>query len=99
QVVSPAFKIEQATMGIDEMNTADFSVYPNPFSNELNIKLPASVKGDYILKISDLNGKTIHSQKQNDKSFIWNGTSLPKGIYILSIESNGKTVAKKIVKK
>src|SRR5690606_17463093 len=99
QVVSPAFKVEQATMGIDEMNTADFSVYPNPCSNELNIKLPASVKGDYSLKISDWNGKTIHSQKQNDKSFIWNGTSLPKGIYILSIESNGKTVAKKIVKK
>ncbi len=99
QIVSPAFKIEQATMGIEEINNTDFSVYPNPFTNELNIQLPESVKEDYVFKISDLTGKIIHSQIQNEKSFVWNGASLPKGIYILTIESNGKTVAKKIMKK
>lgn len=99
QIVSPAFKIEQATMGIAEINNADFSVYPNPFTNELNIQLPKSVKENYVFKISDLTGKIIHSQIQNEKSFVWNGASLPKGIYILTIESNGKTVAKKIMKK
>lgn len=99
QVVSPAFKIEQATMGIEEINNTDFSIYPNPFSNQLNIQLPESVKGNYTFTISDLTGKMIHSQKQNDKSFTWNGASLPKGIYTLTIESNGKAIAKKIMKK
>lgn len=99
QIVSPAFKIEQATMGIDEMNNTNFSVYPNPFSNEINIQLPENLKESYIFRISDLTGKTIYSQKQTDKSFAWNGSSLLKGIYILSIENNGITIAKKIIKK
>ena len=99
QIISPAFKIEQATMGVEEVNQSGFTVYPNPFTNELNVQLPENLKGNYIFKVSDLSGKTIYAQSQNDKSFVWNGSSLPKGVYVLSIENNGKTITKKVVKK
>jgi len=100
QVISPAFKVEQATMGIEEVNQSIFTVYPNPFTNELNIQLPESFKGNYTFKVSDVSGKVIYRESEKlENKFAWNGSSLPKGIYILSIESNGKTIAKKVVKK
>ncbi|MFA5618785.1 MAG: T9SS type A sorting domain-containing protein [Weeksellaceae bacterium] len=100
QVISPAFKIEQATMGIEEIDKSGFTVYPNPFTNEINIKLPENLKGNYTFKVSDITGKLIFIQKNRTESqFVWNGTSLPKGIYILSIENNGKVIAQKVIKK
>lgn len=98
QVISPAFKLND-TMGVTESYQFDFAIYPNPFSNELNIS-PKNLKGNFTFKISDLNGKTIYSEDKNsNEDFIWNGASLPKGVYILSIRNNGKTIAKKIIKK
>ncbi|MFA7686897.1 MAG: T9SS type A sorting domain-containing protein [Moheibacter sp.] len=99
QIVSPAFKIEQANMGIEEINQSSFSVYPNPFTNEVNIKLPENVKGNYTFNVTDLSGRMVYTKNQSEKSFIWNGSNLPKGVYILSIESNGKLIAKKVIKK
>lgn len=99
QVISPAFKVEQSNMGTNEVNPSGLAVYPNPFTNEIKIKLPEYIKGNYDFKVSDITGKTIYRKNQNERSFVWNGSSLPKGVYILSIESNGKTIAKKVVKK
>ena len=100
QIISPAFKVEQATMGIEEVNQSSFTVYPNPFTNEINIQVPETLKGNYTFKVSDVSGKIIYTESgKSENKFAWNGSSLPKGIYILSIESNGKTIAKKVVKK
>jgi len=86
-------------LSLSEWNSQNVKLYPNPFTNEIFIQLPENVGGSYTFKVSDLIGKTIYSQQQTEKSFVFNGTSLPKGIYILSIESNGKIIAKKVVKK
>lgn len=99
QIVSPAFKIGQATMGIDEVTKSNFTVYPNPFVNELNINLPEIIQGTYSFNIYDSAGKTVYHKNQSERSFSWNGSSLPKGIYIISIESNGKVIAQKVIKK
>lgn len=102
QIISPAFKITEINLGVEEVNPSSFIVYPNPFTNEINIQLPETTKGNYTFKVTDLSGKTIDNQNRNAdtaKSFIWNGASFPKGTYILSIENNGKTIAKKVIKK
>jgi len=99
QIISPAFKIEQATMGIKEIDKSVMTVYPNPFTTELNVQLPENFRGNYVFKVSDLSGKTIYSKTQSEKSFTWNGSSLPIGIYTLQIESNGKIIAQKVIKK
>lgn len=100
QVVSPAFKVEQATMGVEETNKSSFTVYPNPFTNELNIQLPENIKGSYNFKVVDLSGLIIFSEySKSENKFVWNGSDLPKGIYILSIESDGKVLTKKVIRK
>lgn len=102
QTISPAFKIAESNLSVEEINTSGFTVYPNPFTNELNMQLPENIKGNYNFKVTDLSGKTIYTQDRNAdaaKSFIWDGSSFTKGTYILSIESNGKTIAKKVMKK
>ncbi|SMC33003.1 T9SS type A sorting domain-containing protein [Moheibacter sediminis] len=99
QIVSPAFKIGEINMEIEEAEKSGLMVYPNPFSSELNIQLPENIKGNYTFKISDLTGKTIYSKSQNEKSFVWNGSPLPKGVYLISIENKVKVIARKVIKK
>lgn len=99
QIISPAFKLND-TMGISEATKSNFTVYPNPFKDNLYIQLPETIKGNSTFRVTDLTGKTIHAENNNaGNTFVWNGSSLPKGIYILSIENNGKVIAKKVIKK
>ena len=100
QVISPAFKINDTFLNIEEVTTAsELSIYPNPFSDELNIILPSNVNGDYFFKVIDVTGKTIYSRTQSEKSFVWDTSFLAKGVYILSIESNEKSMVRKVIRK
>lgn len=99
QVIAPAFKIN-STMGVDDSVKPGFLVYPNPFSDNLNIRIPENIKGNYTFKVTDLTGKLIYTQQKSEAvSFVWNGSSLPRGIYILTFENNGKIIAQKVIKK
>lgn len=100
QTISPAFQLN-STLVIDEIIDSGFRIYPNPFTEEINVQLPETIKGNYYFRIHDLAGKMIHQTQQSTdaKSFRWNGKSLPKGIYILSIENNGKINATRLIKK
>ena len=98
QVISPAFKIKQS-LGIEDIVESNFVVYPNPFSDQLNIVLSENLSGNYTFKVSDMIGRTVYTDNQNEKSFSWNTSVLSKGVYILSIENNGKAVVKKVIKK
>lgn len=100
QTISPAFKLN-STLGVNEVLDSGFTVYPNPFTENLNIQLPSTLTGNYIFRVSDLTGKTIYQNQQSSeiKNFNWNGKSLPKGVYILSVENNGKIIAKRLIKK
>ena len=98
QIISPAFKIN-GTLAVENATNSAFSVYPNPFKENLNIKIPNEVQGKFMVKISDLTGRMVYQKSQTEKSFQFNGSFLPKGMYILSIENQGKVISKKIIKK
>lgn len=98
QIISPAFKVN-GTLAVTENTTSDFAVYPNPFSQILNIKLPSKITGNYVLKITDLSGKTVYSKTQREQQLKWDGSAIPKGVYFLSIENNGEVLTKKVIKK
>lgn len=98
QIISPAFKINEA-LGTQDIVESNFSVYPNPFSEQLNVILPENVTGNYIFRITDLTGRTIYSKNQSDTSFGWNSSFLAQGIYILSVENNGRAISKKVIKR
>lgn len=75
-----------------ETNTTEFSAYPNPTNNELNI----IVSEQSIIRLFDLTGKLINTS--NSTMTTWNISNLENGIYILSIENNGVISTHKIVK-
>lgn len=98
QIISPAFKVNR-TLAVENSTQSSFNIYPNPFSNRLNIKIDDYLKGKYTVKVIDITGKTVYSTIENEKSFIINGSFLPKGVYILSIENEGKITSRKVMKK
>ncbi|MBF8457005.1 T9SS type A sorting domain-containing protein [Kaistella sp. G5-32] len=98
QIISPAFK-RNGTLAVENNSKSSFSVYPNPFSETINIKIPDDIKGSYTFKVTDLTGKTIYTKSQSNQSFSWNGSFLIKGVYILTIENSGKIIAEKVMKK
>ena len=97
QIISPAFKIVQP-LSIQDISRSNFSVYPNPFTEKLNIEFPEDVNGPYTVKVTDFSGRTLYVGNQVDKSIILDGSFLPQGIYILSIKSGGTEIAKKVIK-
>jgi len=79
---------------------SDYSVYPNPFTNNLNIDLPDGFNAKNIIiydllgiKIKELQQSDIHMQKNN--TFEIDSEDLPTGVYFIQI-GNGK--AKMIIK-
>ncbi len=85
---------EQETSKIKELN-----IYPNPFSDILNIQLPA---GNDEIKISllDLSGKLIEQVFNgipNEETFQYFPVNLKSGMYLLKIDDNKHVVFKKII--
>jgi hypothetical protein len=80
--------------------SAKTKIYPNPTNDQLNIELPDN--DTYSLELKDMNGKSVLSSLNGDIIISGNKASsdlrrLSKGIYVLEINSNGKSGVKKIV--
>jgi hypothetical protein len=78
---------------IKKQESALIQVYPNPASNFLNIKL----KGNASLTISDLQGKTFLNSNYDGINGI-DISQLNTGIYLVTIQQNGKMYHAKFVK-
>jgi hypothetical protein len=70
------------------------SVFPNPFSKSVTIRMNDASNFDYIV-IHDVLGKEVLSLPLSANEFIWNGRSysgnpLPGGIYFVTLIREGK---------
>ena len=76
-------------------------VFPNPFRNQLNIELSASlVNASIYVSITDIYGKEIRQYTfENQSSIVLNTMDFPKGVLILNIRNDKKELlsTKKIV--
>ncbi len=79
---------------INENQSFDFSFYPNPAQNKINITSKTQING-YV--ITDLQGKIIRSNRSSNISSI-DVSDLAKGSYVLTLISNEKTSSKLINK-
>ncbi|HOV16352.1 MAG TPA: M1 family aminopeptidase [Candidatus Cloacimonadota bacterium] len=67
--------------------------YPNPFAENLNIRLTDKTASSYLLTVYNLKGRQVwQTHLQHTKEAIWNGKNnagenLPSGIYLLRISS------------
>ena len=85
-------------LSIDNPKELEVTVFPNPFTSELNIGLSNSLNGE--VSILDLQGKLCHQEPINSLTSSLNLSSLMTGVYILNLSNNKDEVIayQKIVK-
>jgi hypothetical protein len=82
----------------NNFNNNEFTIYPNPTNNILNIVLSENISVNKII-IYDLTGKEIKSVsiKINSKDIQTDVSSLPKGIYLLTLQSDKMKYSKTFI--
>lgn len=85
--------LELPTVSIKEVKAYSnkFSQFPNPVTDHLTIKQLHSNK-NLLFTISDLAGRQLISQKSSGPITTINTGNLSSGIYLVTIQDNGKTV-------
>jgi subtilisin family serine protease len=83
---------------VNSLNTQSApSVFPNPFSHELTIKMQDNIAG--ILRLTDLQGREFLVIETSDKNeYTINTEQLSAGIYFLNFISGGELFAWKVIK-
>ena len=72
------------------------SIYPNPVVTNFNIQLDQS---GYTASLYNVQGKEVSAQTTSGTGINIDATGLPKGLYILRIETNdGQMLTRKIIK-
>ena len=86
-----------ASAGINEIETIEALIYPNPFTDVVNIQMKET--SDYTVNLFDVAGRNILSiTAQNSNAIQMNLSELSKGKYTLLISSKEGILSKSIVK-
>ena len=91
------FTIPLGEVGINEANDVSFRMYPNPVESTLNIENLGdanlieifSVVGERVISIDNINTESVRIETNN----------LTKGIYLITVHSNGVVESTKFIKK
>lgn len=85
-----------------ENKNDEIRLYPNPFTNNLTINLPA---GTELVEVFDMTGRKVfsHIVNKEDKTLVWNGTGntgqkLPPGIYMIVATTDTQRFTAKVIK-
>ena len=92
-------RIDPSNVGINELSTTNFVLYPNPANDKLNILLNEQWS-DARITINDLKGSLISSQSisAGEKNMTIDISDLTTGVYTLSIRSDENVAVKRFVK-
>lgn len=92
--------VADGTLSIETEFLNAVSLYPNPVSNILNLKIPRKIDNGLDVKIFDVLGKLVKIEKINDLNTSMPVSQLKSGIYLiqLSSTSEGIVVTKRFVK-
>ena len=85
-----------------KMEENEFEVYPNPASNQLNIRLHNTNTAILSLTLFDVSGRTVLHKTEfsgNKNDYQVNIDHLNNGLYLLKINSVEKTITKRIILK
>ncbi len=76
-----------------------FSAYPNPTSNELNLKIEKYSTKDLTYQLTDMNGKVLQSSKVSDERTQLSLSTYATATYFLSVSKNNQLIKSfKIIK-
>ncbi len=92
QGVQQPFEI--VTLGTDNFPeiTLSMTVYPNPTTSIVNLKVGNFNFENLQFNLSDITGKLLESQKINNQETQIQMENLPQAIYLLNVFENNKTI-------
>ena len=76
--------IKDCSLGIDNVTTTNISIYPNPVSDYLNIKLNTNTNK---VTISNIMGQVVFHKTYTQNDISINMIDIPQGVYTLSINN------------
>ena len=85
---------KNTTLSIGETDNG-ISIYPNPFANHIEISAAEAVNQ---VRVYNIAGQEVLQAAPHAASFRLDTANLSKGVYLLSLESNGKSTTAKMVK-
>lgn len=85
--------IVDGCLSLEDIQTSELSIFPNPINNELNILL----LGDFDFEIIDSRGRLVANGNGNDTITI-NTSNYESGIYLVKIKSDQLSSTVRIVK-
>lgn len=89
------FKSSLSNINSNSDFSTSFSVYPNPFDNQLTIEANEEISS---VQIMSLDGKVLYTGVKGLGQI--NTSNLSRGFYVMTIElQSGNTITKKIIKK
>ena len=81
-----------------------FTISPNPFTDQVSMTIQSAESGDHEISVFNMHGKKIEGMNiyaDNNQpvtvTFLYLD-KYPPGMYVVMIESNGKTASKKLIK-
>ncbi|MFZ4800183.1 MAG: T9SS type A sorting domain-containing protein [Bacteroidia bacterium] len=83
------------TSSINNLSEPIYNIYPNPTKGVLNIQ---NQKNDYSIKIINIIGQQVYTENCKANKSLIDVQNLPKGIYILTLQSNSKTYTSRFMK-
>jgi hypothetical protein len=81
------------TTGLNDIQNTNFNLYPQPASETINIMMNAYLNS---YSIFNLNGQVIESQNQKETQI--DVAHLPKGVYIIEVNSTKGIIRRKFLK-
>lgn len=75
------------------------TVYPNPADESINIEFGAA-QGDVSVRLANMNGQIVSTESLSqvaNRSFQFNTADLPNGVYMVTINSEGTQISRRVV--
>lgn len=84
--------------GIDDVMNSNFSVYPNPASDKVNVSL-AGVEGTVNVQIVDITGRTVKELNGNAQGMNIEVSDLSRGTYFVHMTGENVNAVRKLILK
>lgn len=84
--------------GINEINDAAVTNYPNPTKDVIHVKMDASLVDNATINLYDAIGKLVISERVNNTTTTLNLKDFATGMYTIRVVAEGKQSIIKVIK-